>query len=326
MLSANNDNYAWSSPLVANGRAYVGVASQGDCPLTQRQLVAVGLTGTRTIQRAAMGPDSLTLYPTNLITSPFPPTTTLLLDGSDYNFTATAVIDFRGPLSASVSIRLRHAQDGQLYRPELRVRHQGDNCETSLTFVQFLDDARQADSSGVRDFTRAITLDTAMLNDGDHFLVVPGLVQCAPFAAGTGGGIWSSPTFDALTHRVYLTTGTPIPPCEPQTPCTGASSTLGPRSAAVVALDADTLAVAWSWQVPFPDQKFDADFGATPARCTADNGKRILGVANKNGIFYAFDTQAPGSPIWQRQIAEGGGGPEIGQGSNSSAACVGGVF
>jgi outer membrane protein assembly factor BamB len=326
VVSANNDNYAWSSPLVANGRAYVGVASQGDCPLTQGQLVAVGLTGTHTVQRAAMAPDSLTVYPTDLITSANPPTTTLLLDGSDYNFTATATIDFRGPLSAAISIRLRHAQVGNFYQPELHRRDQGQTCEGGLTFVQFLDDARQAGSSGVLDFARDITLDTAALNDGEHFLVVPGLVSCALFEAGTGGGIWSSPTYDAPANRVYVTTGTPSPPCVPQTMCNGAPATLGPRSAAVVALDGDTLAVAWSWQVSFLDQKFDADFGATPALCTADNGKRILGVANKNGLFYAFDTQASGSPIWQRQIAIGGGGPEIGQGSISSATCAGGVF
>ncbi|HET6317067.1 MAG TPA: hypothetical protein VFG86_11460, partial [Chloroflexota bacterium] len=116
------------------------------------------------------------------------------------------------------------------------------------------------------------------------------------------------------------------PPCAPAGPCTGARSTVGPRSAAVVALNADTLAVAWSWQVPFAEQDLDADFGATPTLCTADNGKRILGVANKNGIFYAFDTEAPGSPVWQRRIAIGGGGPEVGQGSISSAACAHGVF
>jgi len=136
MLSANNDNYAWSSPLVANDRAYVGVASQGDCPLTQGQLVAVGLTGTHTLQRAAMSPDSLTVYPTNLVAGADPPTSTLLLDGSDYNLTATAAIDYRGPLSASVSIRLRNAQNGNNYQPQLHERHEGQTCEGGLQFLE----------------------------------------------------------------------------------------------------------------------------------------------------------------------------------------------
>ena len=319
LLNANPDNYAWSSPLVANDRAYVGVASWGDCPLTQGQLVAVGLTGTHTIQRAVMAPDSLTVYPTRPVT--------MLPGGSDWNFTATATIDFRGPLSAAVSIRLRNAHDGTFYQPQLFRRDQAQTCGGGLTFVQNLDDAKQADSSGVLDFSRDIALDTAALNDGEHFLEVPGLVPCVPFEAGTGGGIWSSPTYDAALHRVYVTTGTPTPPCVPQTApgCTFLQSTLGPRTAAVVALDADTLGIAWSWQVPFKDQRLDSDFGATPALCSADNATRMLGVANKNGIFYGFDTQAPGNP-WTKTIAMGGPNPESADGSISSAACAGGVF
>ncbi len=37
--SVNSDNYIWSSPLVYNGSVYVGVASDGDCPLVQGTLV-----------------------------------------------------------------------------------------------------------------------------------------------------------------------------------------------------------------------------------------------------------------------------------------------
>jgi outer membrane protein assembly factor BamB len=35
-----NDYYAWSSPLVANGKVYVGISSDGDCPLVPGGLVA----------------------------------------------------------------------------------------------------------------------------------------------------------------------------------------------------------------------------------------------------------------------------------------------
>lgn len=35
-----NDYYAWSSPLVANGKVYVGASSEGDCPLVPGGLVA----------------------------------------------------------------------------------------------------------------------------------------------------------------------------------------------------------------------------------------------------------------------------------------------
>src|SRR5467141_809808 len=36
-------HYNWSSPLIYNGYAYIGVASFGDCPLVQGQLLQVDL-------------------------------------------------------------------------------------------------------------------------------------------------------------------------------------------------------------------------------------------------------------------------------------------
>ena len=42
--SAASGHYNWSSPLIYNGFAYVGVASLGDCPLVQGQLLKVSLS------------------------------------------------------------------------------------------------------------------------------------------------------------------------------------------------------------------------------------------------------------------------------------------
>ncbi|MBV9173686.1 MAG: PQQ-binding-like beta-propeller repeat protein, partial [Chloroflexi bacterium] len=42
--SAASGHYNWSSPLIYNGYAYIGVASLGDCPLVQGQLLQVDLT------------------------------------------------------------------------------------------------------------------------------------------------------------------------------------------------------------------------------------------------------------------------------------------
>ena len=49
---AYDGHYNWSSPLIVNGYAYVGVASFGDCPLIQGQLIQVNLA-TGTIQNTA---------------------------------------------------------------------------------------------------------------------------------------------------------------------------------------------------------------------------------------------------------------------------------
>ena len=42
--SASSGHYNWSSPLIANGYAYIGVSSLGDCPLVQGQLIQVSLS------------------------------------------------------------------------------------------------------------------------------------------------------------------------------------------------------------------------------------------------------------------------------------------
>ena len=41
--SATGGHYNWSSPLIYNGYAYIGIASVGDCPLVQGQLLQVDL-------------------------------------------------------------------------------------------------------------------------------------------------------------------------------------------------------------------------------------------------------------------------------------------
>jgi outer membrane protein assembly factor BamB len=47
----------------------------------------------------------------------------------------------------------------------------------------------------------------------------------------------------------------------------------------------------------------------------------LVGAANKNGVYYAFDRTDIGSgPLWRAQIAVGGACPQCGKGSISSSA------
>ncbi len=323
-LSDNNDNYAWSSPLIANGRAFVGVASGSDCPLTQGQLVAVDLEGAHTIRRVAMAPDALALSP-DRIPNPRPGNV-----GSAEYFTATLRFEYLSATATRFELRLRNLRPQHRYQSEIRyqpVRTQ--TCATALVH-ETLGEVT-ADISGTATLTGTVLLDTRTLTDGQHFLHVSGVnvpdaVPCSTVAAGTGGGIWSSPTWDAATQTVFVTTGTPTPPCVPQDSCTGSASIVGPHTAAVVAVDAKTLTIKGWWQVPFTSQDVDADFGASATLCG-----RVLGVANKNGLFYAFNADTPylwqqTGPLWSHVLAQGGGGPEVADGSISSAACRDGVF
>ncbi len=68
----------------------------------------------------------------------------------------------------------------------------------------------------------------------------------------------------------------------------------------------------------------DSDFGTTPTLFPATIGgtvHHLVGAANKNGIYYAFDeANISGGPVWQVGIAQGGEVPQAGWGSISSSA------
>jgi outer membrane protein assembly factor BamB len=129
----------------------------------------------------------------------------------------------------------------------------------------------------------------------------------------TGGAVWGSPTIDEATGTIYIATGNP-----------GACSTTETLTNAVVALNAADLSLIASWQVPVAEQVPDGDFGSTPTLFTATIGGTshlLVGVANKNGKYYAFDRSAiSNGPLWRATIAAGGECPQCGDGSISPAA------
>ncbi len=129
-------------------------------------------------------------------------------------------------------------------------------------------------------------------------------------AGCVGAGVWASPAIDSSTNSVFVTTGNPS--------CT---DTLG---TAIVQLNASTLALMGSWQIPAAQNVSDGDWGATPTLFKAKIGgvsTPLVGGAGKNGVFYAFRRSAlANGPIWQLQVAQGGDCPQCGQGSISPAA------
>ena len=127
----------------------------------------------------------------------------------------------------------------------------------------------------------------------------------------TGGGVSGSPTIDQSTGNLYFATGN------------GGSSCSEPYAPAVVELKASDLSLVDYWQVPPSQQVTDSDFVNTPTLFTGSGGTPMVGVANKNGKFYAFERSAISSgPVWNTtpQIANGGDCPQCGNGSISPAA------
>lgn len=112
-----------------------------------------------------------------------------------------------------------------------------------------------------------------------------------------GGGIWTSPVVDPVSKTVFVSTGNG----------TSASQTY---AQAIVALDADTLAVKSSWSLPPDDPTTDADFGTSPVLFTDSNGRALVAVTNKNGVLYAFQRDdLSAGPVWQTRIASSSDSP-----------------
>ena len=125
----------------------------------------------------------------------------------------------------------------------------------------------------------------------------------------TGGGVSSTVAIDATVGTLYFATGNPGP-------C-GSSEHYAP---AIIELNASDLSVVGYWKVPASQQISDSDFMSTPTLFADSGGKPMVGVANKNGIFYAFQRDAlDNGPIWQDKISVGGNCPQCGQGSISPA-------
>ncbi|HTP55866.1 MAG TPA: PQQ-binding-like beta-propeller repeat protein, partial [Thermoplasmata archaeon] len=144
-----------------------------------------------------------------------------------------------------------------------------------------------------------------MVNLTSHTLVHSFDVVANP---GKGGSVWTSPTYDATTNTVFLSTGN------------GQTATQK-MVRSVIALNATTLALQSYWQVPLNATQSDADFGTTPTLFEGAHGAPMVVATNKNGFAYALNrSNLAAGPVWSDAIAIGGPCPECGNGSASSAA------
>jgi polyvinyl alcohol dehydrogenase (cytochrome) len=125
----------------------------------------------------------------------------------------------------------------------------------------------------------------------------------------SGAAIWSAPTYDSATRRIYVTTGDNYsdPPTE--------------TSDAFLALEADSGTVAWSRQITSRDAYTiacpsgdncpkakgpDLDFGSSAVLADFPGGKRILVAGQKSGVVTALDPDRGGKILWQKRVGAGG--------------------
>jgi hypothetical protein len=95
----------------------------------------------------------------------------------------------------------------------------------------------------------------------------------------------------------------------------GGGGCKSPEPFAVAVLElSPTLVLEGSWQVPVAEQGPDSDFGSTPTmfRGTVTLGgtmSDLVGVANKNGVYYVFQqNNISAGPVARLRIAIGTGG------------------
>jgi outer membrane protein assembly factor BamB len=131
-----------------------------------------------------------------------------------------------------------------------------------------------------------------------------------------GASVWGSPAVDSATGDIYFATGN------------GGSCTSTEALAIAVVQTDSSLKVLSSWQVPATQHGTDSDFGSTPTLFAAKISgvlHQMVGIQNKNGIYYTFNrTSLSSGPVWQKRIATGGDCPQCGTGADISPSAYDG--
>jgi polyvinyl alcohol dehydrogenase (cytochrome) len=108
------------------------------------------------------------------------------------------------------------------------------------------------------------------------------------------GDVWSSPAVDVDAGLVFA--GSANCPSSPE----------GWRryTEAMFALDLKTGKPKWGYQ-PHEPNNDDFDFAGAPNLFTGADGKQLVGLGNKDAVYYAVERDT-GKPVWQRKVAEPG--------------------
>jgi polyvinyl alcohol dehydrogenase (cytochrome) len=148
---------------------------------------------------------------------------------------------------------------------------------------------------------------------GDPLLPLRGAVVALDAASGalrwrtytvppgfSGGPVWSTPTIDTATGRLYVGTGNAYN--APAADTTDAILALDSASGAIVghfqATAGDAFSAADSAAGP------DYDFGASANLVTGPDGRKLVGAGQKDGTYWALDRQTL-APVWSQKTGAG---------------------
>lgn len=151
----------------------------------------------------------------------------------------------------------------------------------------------------------------------------------APRRGPSGAAVWSTPTIDTITGRLYVGTGNNY------------SDPPSSMSDAIVAVDLASGRIAWSRQFTRGDAYNlgcdipgnpncpaangpDSDFGQPPILVRRPNGQRLLLAGQKSGEVHAIDPDRAGAVVWSVRVDQGGrlGGVHWGSASDGRTLFV----
>jgi len=116
-----------------------------------------------------------------------------------------------------------------------------------------------------------------------------------PNATGSGcADVWGSPTVDTRRGLVFAGTGD----------CPSSPQGWGEFAAALVALDLESGEPVWSFQPRGPNND-DFDFAGAPNLFESANGKPLVGLGSKDGVYYAVGRES-GQFVWRARAAAPG--------------------
>jgi len=126
-----------------------------------------------------------------------------------------------------------------------------------------------------------------------------------------GGAVWSTPSIDTATGRMYVGTGNAYH--SPAADTTDSMMVLNASSGQI--LGHLQVTPGDVWELDNPTGGPDYDFGSSPNLITAPDGRRLVGEGQKSGIYWALDRSTM-QPVWHTMAGPGG---QAGGGINSTA-------
>src|SRR5207249_5445730 len=120
-----------------------------------------------------------------------------------------------------------------------------------------------------------------------------------------GGAVWSSPTVDKRTGRLYVGTGNAYH--APSASTTDSVLELDARSGRMIAHNQATHGDVWNGTEGIANGP-DHDFGASPQLFRGPGGRRLVGDGQKSGTYWGLDR----STLRTRWSTSTGAGSQVG--------------